>query len=122
MAYERVKLQCGHSINVNVDGSYRQVKQRLEYMRHETCDQCKAAANRRDGFIALWGSQQDIARAESIRRRTFNQALQLANLASPRDHDAWRALLHLIINQNDAAWWVQAGNHALTMLAQEVDL
>lgn len=122
MAYERLKLACGHTVNANVDGSYRLVRQRLERLKHEECDRCREQRNRTDGFIELWGSEKDKPKAERIRRRTLDQAVRLASMAPERERHEWNALIQLILRQNDAAWWCRADHEALAMLAQEVRL
>ncbi|MBT1161732.1 hypothetical protein [Bifidobacterium sp. SO1] len=122
MSYEYVRFKCGHSRNINADGPYRIVKQRIERARQEECDQCRAAHNRHDGFTELWGSKRDKARAERIRRETLDRAITLARRAPEREAYEWHELIRLILQQNDAAWWSQAGDQALVMLAQEIRL
>ncbi|MBT1160937.1 hypothetical protein [Bifidobacterium sp. SO1] len=122
MSYEYVRFRCGHSRTINADGPYRIVKQRIERAQQEECDQCRAARNRSDGFRELWGSRQDRARAERIRRETLDRAIRLARRAPERESYEWRELIRLILDQNDAAWWSMAGDQALVMLAQEIRL
>ena len=126
MAWRLVTHTCGHQERVNVDGAYIIVEQRIKKVTNSSCSACAGLADRRDnmrsGFCTLWGSKEQCDRAEPIRRRTLNQVDVLAQHSRIEDRDAFSELRKQVLTRDDAAWWIEHRNDAVTILAQDIEL
>ncbi|MBT1171759.1 hypothetical protein [Bifidobacterium sp. SO4] len=126
MAWRIITHRCGHRERINVDGTYVVVEQRVRRAEESLCASCAGNISRRDnmlaGFCTLLGSKDQCDRAEPIRMRVLNQVEVLASHARIEDRDAFRELRRQVLCRDDAAWWIEHRNDAVTILAQDIEL
>lgn len=117
---------CGHMENISIDGPYHLIDRRVRHIERTPCENCihaqDAQANQTTGFARLWGTPQQNAQAETIRRTAFRQATQLMERTQGRDREAFRLLCRRILSIEDSLWWIDHRNDALTTLAHDIDL
>ncbi|WP_140490103.1 hypothetical protein [Bifidobacterium sp. UTBIF-68] len=126
MAWRMVTHRCGHQERINVDGSYVIVERKVRKAEETLCASCEGIQSRRDnrsaGFCELWGSKSQCDRAEPIRQRVLSQVIVLARHARIEDRDAFDELYKQVLRRDDAEWWIEHRNDAITMLAQDIEL
>lgn len=116
MAWWNISHSCGHEERVQLYGPGADRERKAEWMESRPCPACwraqkdadRAAENERAaslsgeiGFPALTGSEKQVAWAQSIRQKKYEESTKL----TPGPH-GWAPLVETYALETLAKWWI----------------
>jgi len=137
MAKWSIDRACGHTEVVQLYGPSRDRQRKAAWLAEQPCSSCRAAerkarheAEAREAKIAaeqegrpkLVGSEKQIAWAESIRHKVWQQLEQLATIARATDHPKAKvalAAIEAIKAERAAAWWIDRRESSAERLVKQ---
>ena len=115
MAKYTINHTCGHTVDVQLYGAYKDRERRIAYLETCECDECRKAkanaaaaeAKAARGLADLTGSEKQVAWANTIRENAYKCLDTLAQFANNDQAkammDGWRAKMD---TQTEAKWWI----------------
>lgn len=118
MAWETVNYSCGHSERQQFYGKHIERERKKEWMERGVCPDCyreqkeqerqqenerAASLTNEIGFVALSGSEKQIAWAVSIRQQCYEKVV--AN-HTPHPTAGWSKIIAAINLETSAKWWI----------------